>query len=168
MAVKNILRNLNLFIEGRSYAGQVSNYTPPSLALVTEEYRAGGMDAAVDIDVGMEKMQAEYSITGYDTDAIERFGLKKGETTGVSVRGALESADGEIKPIVHTLRGKIVSVERESWAPGEASPLKFSHSLTYFKEEIDGKVTTEIDVENMKRIIGGVDQLEDKRAALGI
>ncbi|AMW35750.1 hypothetical protein HEQ62_10815 [Haematospirillum jordaniae] len=41
MAARDVLKNINLFVDGRGYAGQLSEYSPPSLALVTEDFRAG-------------------------------------------------------------------------------------------------------------------------------
>ena len=41
-------------------------------------------------------------------------------------------------------------------------------ALRYYKLEIGGETIHEIDAENMKRVINGVDQLEKRRAALGL
>ena len=41
-------------------------------------------------------------------------------------------------------------------------------AVRYFKFTHDGDVIHEIDVDNMKRIVNGVDQLEAQREALGL
>ena len=45
MTVIRLLKNINLFIDGRGYAGKVDEFDPPKLTIKTEEFRAGGMDA---------------------------------------------------------------------------------------------------------------------------
>jgi len=47
-----ILKNFNVFVDGRGYAGKIDEITLPKLTIKTEEYRAGGM--------GMEKLEADY------------------------------------------------------------------------------------------------------------
>ena len=42
-----VLKNMNLFVDGRGYAGRVDEIELPKLTLKTEEHRAGGMDVPV-------------------------------------------------------------------------------------------------------------------------
>ncbi|WP_243260345.1 phage major tail tube protein, partial [Pseudomonas aeruginosa] len=51
--IPQTLTNTNLFIDGVSFAGDVPSLTLPKLAVKTEQYRAGGMDAPVSIDMGL-------------------------------------------------------------------------------------------------------------------
>ncbi len=46
-----ILKNFNVFVDGRGYAGRIDEISLPKLAIKTEEYRAGGMDIPVSIDI---------------------------------------------------------------------------------------------------------------------
>jgi UDP-N-acetylmuramoyl-L-alanyl-D-glutamate--2,6-diaminopimelate ligase len=71
-----ILKNFNVFVDGRGYAGKIDEITLPKLTIKTEEYRAGGMDIPVSIDMGMEKLEADtpYSIFidyAHTPDALE-------------------------------------------------------------------------------------------------
>eukprot|EP00903_Cladosiphon_okamuranus_P019839 g18233.t1 len=86
----------------------------------------------------------------------------------VTARGALESEDGTVTPAIHNMRGKIIVGDRGTWSPGQSATLTFNMTLEAFKETIGGRVVCDIDVINMKRIIDGVDQLAEQRAALGI
>ena len=54
--IPKILKNFNLFIDGRGYAGKCDEVNPPKLNIKSEEYRAGGLDAPIPIDMGMEKL----------------------------------------------------------------------------------------------------------------
>ncbi|MEI4262778.1 phage major tail tube protein [Roseovarius sp. D0-M9] len=168
MAARDILRNFNLFVDGRGYAGNVSEYSPPALAVQTEDFRAGGMDAPIALDMGMEALEATFVLSAYDSDVLELYGVIERENINLTARGALESYDGSVKPSIHRLRGKITRVERGTWTPGQQAPLTFTLRLDFFSEELDGRMIHEIDVPNMKRVINGVDQLAARRAALGI
>ena len=50
----------------------------------------------------------------------------------------------------------------------EKFEMKVTVSCKYYKLEMDGQVVHEIDIENMTRIIDGVDYLAEARAAIGI
>lgn len=165
---RDILKNLNLIVDGRGYAGQIDDFSPPDLTMVTEEYRAGGMDAPVDISMGMEGLKTSFNLIAYDRDVLNLFGVAEGNLVQFTARGALESFDGTRTTVIHNMRGKIVSISRGSWAPGKKPQLGINMSLTYYKEEHGGQVTHEIDIENFKRVVNGTDQLAEERSALGI
>ena len=62
--IPEVLYNTNLFVDGISLQGDVPSLTLPKLTLKTDEYRAGGMDAAVELDMGMEKLEAGFLTNG--------------------------------------------------------------------------------------------------------
>lgn len=167
MAARDIRKNFNMFIDGRGYAGQADEFNPPKLTLVTEEYRAGGMDAPIDLTMGMEKLTCDWTMKSYDRDVLSLFGVKEGVVVPVTVREALESFDGTVTPVVRNCRGKITELDEGTSKPGEAAALKVTMSLVYYKMTHGGRVIHEIDVENNVRIINGVDQLAEIRSALG-
>lgn len=70
-----ILKNFNVFVDGRGYAGKIDEVTLPKLTIKTEEYRAGGMDIPINIDMGMEKLEAEFTFSEYDSELFRLFGL---------------------------------------------------------------------------------------------
>lgn len=168
MAARDILKNINLFADGRGYAGQLQDITPPPLTLMTEEFRAGGMDAPLDLTMGMEKMVVGFNLRAYDRDVLSLFGIREGSNVPLTVRAALESFDGTVKAVTMNMRVKITSIDPGTWTPGELGSLNVMSTASYFKQTHDGVVIHEIDVENMVRIINGVDALADIRAALGI
>ena len=145
---KDIRKNFNLFVDGRGYAGNTDEANMPELSLQTEEYRAGGMDAPIDITMGMEKLVADFTLNAHDRDVLSLFGVKEGSQTSFTVREAMESFDGTVT--------------------GEAPKDKYDLSLTYYKQTIGGQVIHEVDVINMVRIINGTDVLADIRSALGM
>lgn len=168
MAIRNILKNFNLFVDGRGFAGELGDYTPPSPSVAGEEYRAGGMDGPIDIDMGQEKMTTAFVLRNYSADVLALWGIAPGQLIQVTARGALESEDGTVTPVIHNMRGKIMQPDRGTWSPGQSASITVNMTVEAFKETIGGVVGTDIDIVNMKRVIGGVDRLAEQRAALGI
>lgn len=166
--IGKVLRNFNLFVDGQGYAGKAEEINPPKLTLKTEELRAGGMDAPLELDQGMEKLESDFTLAGYEKDIIAMFGLAPGNDKQITARGALQDDGGTIEPCVINMTGKVKSVERGAWKSGERSTLKVSLALSYYKETLGGSVVTEIDVPNMKRIVNGTDQLAAMRSAIGM
>lgn len=168
MAARDVRKNLNLFVDGRGYAGQVEEFNAPKLALVTEEFRAGGMDAPVEITMGIEKLEADFSLISYDRAVLRTWGVAEGASVPFVAREALESFDGTITAVIHTMRGKIKEIDPGTSKAGDKPMLKISLALTYYKLQHGGETVIEIDVENMVRAINGVDALASQRAALGL
>jgi P2 family phage contractile tail tube protein len=168
MALPQNLVNLNLFVDGRSYAGVVKSLTLPKLTLKTEEHRAGGMDAPVEVDLGMEKLEAMFTHSGVDTDIKGFLGLANQTAFNGVFRGAYRDVNGVVSAVAITLRGTLKEDDPGDWKPGEAAENKFAVGCFYYKAEVDGQIVHEVDKINCIRRIGGVDQLADVRAALGI
>lgn len=168
MAARDIRKNFNAFVDGRGYAGQVDEFNAPKLTLQTEEFRAGGMDVPIDVTMGMEKMVTDFSLMAYDRKMLGHFGVTEGARIPLVLRESLESFDGTITSVVHTMRGKITELDPGTSKPGSLPLLKVSMSLTYYKMQHGDQVVHEIDAENMVRIINGVDILAAARNALGI
>ena len=164
----NQLINCNCFVDGRGYAGDVEELTPPVLKLAMEEFRGGGMDMPDDIEVGMEKMEASFSLKNYSPELLKLFGFTPGQTVPLTFRGELRRRDGTVEGVVMRMRGKLRGLDSGSWKPGAMAMLKGMMTLTYFEQVVAGEQVHEIDVPNMVRRINGVDQLAASRAALGI
>lgn len=167
-AAKDILKYLNLFVEGRGYAGSIEEYSPPDLTTTTEEVRAGGMDAPIDVDMGLEKLTCSFVLVGYDDDVLALWGVKENGGISLRAKGSLESLDGTTKAVTHEMRGKITQLGRGSWGAGNKPSLTITMSLTYYKEMHDSRVLFELDPINMVRVIDGVDQLAEHRKNIGL
>ena len=161
------LKNYVAFVDGHGYAGLVKELTLPKLTLKTEEYRAGGMDIPVEIEMGMEKLEADMTLAQYDKNIIGLWGKTSREPVSMTVRGA-QSDGNSTEAVVINLRGIFRELDQGAWKVGEESTMKVSVAVSYYKLSLDGSTLVEIDAENMRRIINGVDQLEGQRRALGI
>ncbi|MCX8016373.1 MAG: phage major tail tube protein [Rhodocyclaceae bacterium] len=168
IALPKVLKNMNLFVDGRGYAGRVDEIQLPKLALKTEEHRAGGMDVPVEIDLGMEKLEAELTLSDYDPELFKLFGLLDASAKQITLRGAIQAQGENAKPVVVNLRGGFKSIEPAAWKPGDKSTLKIAVAASYYKLAIAGEELVEIDAINLVRKIGGVDQLDKVRQAIGV
>lgn len=166
--ITDVLRNINGFVDGRGYAGRFEMVQLPKLTVKTEDYRGGGMDAAARIDMGMEPLECMLESNAIDADLLRTWGVGPGNLVGWSFRGALEGEDGTVRAAVANMRAWCSEVDWGDWKPGEKVPMKLKGEARYYKLEIGGSVIHEIDVDNMVRIINGVDRLAEQRAALGI
>lgn len=166
--IPETLANLNLFVDGISFNGDVPNLTLPKLTLKTEEHRAGGMDIPIELDMGMEKMEANFTTTGQRKESLKFFGLADGNAFNGVFRGTYKIQKGETKPVIVTLRGTLKEIDMGDWKAGDKAELKHAIGVTYYKLEVGGEVIYEIDPVGMTRVINGVDQLASQRRDLGL
>jgi len=166
--IPETLANLNLFVDGVSFQGDVPSLTLPKLTLKMEEHRPGGMDIPVEMDLGMEKQVAAFTTTGVRREALKFFGLADGSGFNGTFRGAFKGLKGKITPVVVSLRGTLKEIDMGDWKSGDKAEIKHSVGLSYYKLEVDGRLVYEIDALGMKRVIDGIDQLAAQRAALGL
>lgn len=168
MAAEDILKYLNLIVDGRGFAGKIEEYSAPDLTVSTEEFRGGGMDVPIDIDMGLEKLTCSFVLTSYTADILALWGVKQGAPVQLTARGSLESLDGTTTPVQHHMQGKITQLARGTWGSGSKPSLTVTISLRYYREVHGARTITEIDAVNMIRVINGVDQLAEHRANIGL
>jgi P2 family phage contractile tail tube protein len=166
--IPQTLFNTNLFIDGINFRGDIPELTLPKMTVKTEAYRAGGMDAEIDMDMGLEKLEASFTANGLRKDAMKYVGLADGMAFNASFRGSFRAQKGEFTGVIATLRGMLKEVDPGGWKAGEKAEFKYSVSVAYYKLEIDGDVMYEIDPLNSIRVIDGVDQLAEMRNQLGL
>ena len=165
--IPKILKNFNLFVNGRGYVGLVEDITLPKLSAKMTELHSGGMDMPLDLELGMDKLECSFSLFEYDVDTIAQFGLNNGAQVPLTLRGALDNEEG-VTPVVITLQGAWKELDFGTWKAGDKPSLKVNISVRYYKLEIGGEEMVELDVANMIRKVKGVDQLETTRSAIGI
>jgi P2 family phage contractile tail tube protein len=162
-----ILKNFNAFVDGKGFAGRIDEIQLPKLTIKTEEFRAGGMDVPVQIDLGMEKLEAELTFAEYDADLFRLFGISDGNGIAFTLRGGMQGTS-ETESVVINLRGIIKELDAGSWKPGDKTSLKCQIAANYYKLTIDNRELIEVDAENMVRKINGTDQLSSLRSAIGV
>ena len=163
------LRNMNLYIDGKGYAGVIEEITLPKLAIKSEDFRAGGMDAPIKMDMGMEHLETGFTLKSFDKATLRHFGLGNGNRVVMTIRGGMYSdEDGTEFPVVIKLQGMITEMDFGTWKAGESGSIKATVSLRYYNLAVDGDEVHEIDINNMVRKIDGVDQLQATRKNIGL
>lgn len=166
--IPQTLVNMNLFIDGKGYAGIATEVNLPKLKRKTEEHRAGGMDGPVKIGMGMEMLDGSFSLSGVSKEVMSFFGLADDTAFNGSFRGAYKNQKGEVVAVIATFRGMVEEVDSGSWKAGDKAETKFTIAPSYYKLEIDGQAVYELDPANCIRIINGKDEAAAERQAIGM
>jgi P2 family phage contractile tail tube protein len=165
--IPRILKNFTLFVDGRGLAGIIDTLTLPTLTTKMEEVRAGGMDAPIEHDMGMEKLEASFDLLEFNPDIIALYGLASADKQ-LTARGAIRADGADAVAIVVNMTGNVKQFEPGDWKAGDTTKPKFSVALRYYKLTIGGRQLIEVDKMNMIRKINGVDQLASTRKAMGV
>ena len=168
-------RNMNAFFNGTNYAGQVDEFHPPQLEVMTEPYKAGGMDVPVLLDMGMEPLEGRLIINGYEQTAFAGFGLADAKAATMTVKGGLEDYDGTTTVVQWIMTGNITTLGMGRIRGRGETPRTMINIACVEYQIKQGATGTEadpniidIDVLNFTRIINGVDRLEALRTAIGL
>lgn len=166
--IPRVLRNYNCYLNGVSFAGRVDEVELPELSVKTEEHRGGGMDGTAELDMGMEAMTAKITLAEHIAEAIKTFGRMDGNATRLQFRGAVQRDGERAIPLVVDMHGGMKKLGMGSWKAGDKATVEEEMSIRYYKLTLGNEELVEIDVDNMIRKIGGVDELESIRAAIGL
>lgn len=165
MPYPRTIRNFNAFVDGRSYFGLCTQAQLPEPALNTEDFRGGGMDMPVPIDMGMAAMTAELKFKEWSSELLTRLG---GNTRLVLRAGEMGQEDFEASALVFTLGGRVTATPQGDLGPGTEALLTLRWGVDYYRVQRDGETLIEIDAENAVRTVGGEDQLASLRRAMGV
>ncbi len=169
MALPNKLKNMNLFGDGESWLGQVTETTLPKIARQMEDYRGAGLDAPVKIDMGGQALEMEIKTGGRITALIRKMGTAAIDGVALRFVGAYQADDtGAYISVEVYVRGRIEELDRGTQKVGEATEETVKFHPVYYRETENNAVLAEIDVLNMIYITDGVDRLADMRAAMGL
>lgn len=171
MALPKKLKNMNWFNDGNSYVGLVGSVTLPKLERKTENWRGGGMNGAVGVDLGMadDPLSLEWKIGGIDETVLKQYGITGVAGIGMRFAGAYQRDDtGDVDAVEVVVRGKHTGIDMGESKPGENTEHTITSQLSYYKLVINGRTVIEIDVVNMIEIVDGVDRLAQQRKAIGL
>lgn len=169
MALPKKLKDFNLFGDGNNWQGQIPSLSLPELARSMEEYRGGGMDGVVEIDMGQELIEFEWTAAGIIADIFTNYGTPIHDSNLLRFTGSYENDEtGQITPVEVIVRGRHKTIAMGDVESGGENEIQTTTTCTYYKLLIDGEDIIEIDVPGMVFIVRGEDRLADRRAALGL
>ena len=94
MALPKKLKDLNLFGNGESWQGIVQSITLPTLTRQIEEWRGGGMDGAVGIDMGQDGLlTVQWTVGGLVESLFDNFGTARIDADMLRMTGSYERDD---------------------------------------------------------------------------
>lgn len=160
-----VIKNFNIYIDGSGWAGRADAITLPAINFVTEDHRAGGMDAPKGLELGMEKLTTSMVLADWDPTVI---GLLGTDGVNITARAAAQRQGANPEAIIVNMRGMWQGFEFGEWRTGTKSTKTITADLDYFRYRQNEIEYAEIDVVNMIRVINGNDQLSAQRAALGM
>lgn len=169
MALPRKLKNCNLFNDGNNYLGQIEEVTLPKLSRKMEDWRGGGMDGAVQADMGQDNIELQWTAGGVLDTALRQYGVTRVGGCLLRFAGAFQRDDtGDVDAVEVVVRGRHKEIDFGSAKPGDHTQHKFTTACSYYKLSMNGSVLVEIDLLNMVFNVGGVDRLADQRRAIGL
>jgi P2 family phage contractile tail tube protein len=169
MALPKILKDFNLFGNGENWMGQVEEITLPKLTRKMEEYQGGGMAGPVEIDMGQEKIEMEWTAGGLIESVFDSYGKSSLDGDALRFTGAYIRDDSDETVAVEILvRGRHSEIDMGNAKRGDKNQLKVKTSCVYYKLSIAGKDVIEIDTIGYLFKVNGEDRMAERRKALGI
>lgn len=169
MALPRKLKNFNVFYNGDNYIGRCAEVELPKLTRKLEEFRGGGMNGPVEVDLGNEKMEINHTWGGFEAETYRQFGVPTVDSVLMRFTGAYQRDDtAEVDAIDIVVRGRHTEIDPGSAKAGDDTELKVKSSISYYKLTVNGEVLIEIDHVNLVEVINGEDRLADIRTALGV
>ena len=168
MSLTYVLRKFIVYADGFGKLGEGENCKLPVVEINSEEFRGGGMDAPLKIDLGMNALDMEFKLSSMDPQVYLLWGLYPGNAKQFTIRGSLAHQDGQPFPAIASCRGNLHKVDTDNFEPAKKILHTFTVALEYYKLEIGSRAIYEFDIINGKRIVGGVDVLRQDRINLGL
>ena len=149
----------------RPLAGNIKEFTPPTVKLKTEDVMAAGLDQPFPIEMGLEKLEASITLTAIEAQHLALFGLIGGNS-GSLIITALSQGGGVTRRVEYEMTGSITEHDPGDRKINAASEHKLGMWVKRYRMMDGDQVIYDIDTLNMKRVINGVDQLAKARNIL--
>ena len=168
MALPSKLKYFSTFVNGHDFIGETTEVALPKLARKLEDFRAGGMDGPIGIDMGQEKLEMEVTYGGLIREVLNQYAATKHDDLLLRFAGAYQREDGgDYEAVEVVVRGRIQEIDPGSAKAGDDTTFKTKLHLSYYKLTINGATVIEIDQVGMVCVVNGQDRLAAARKAIG-
>jgi len=162
------LKQMDMLLDGVGHLAETEEVTVPKLVIKTEDWRGGGMIGPVPIDMGLDKLEFEFSMGGMIDAALRQFGATSLAASLVRFVGAYQNdLTGQVQSVEVVCMGRYTEIDFGNGKPGDNSTHKYKVGCSYYRLIVDGVDWIEIDLINMVFIVFGVDRYAEIRTALG-
>lgn len=168
MAFPTTLKLFQVLVDGKTTHGLAKSIKLPDPKRKFEDYRPGGFDSPVSIDVGGEALKAETVFAGLHLDSISAFGLAVHNGSLVHYMGAYENQETGLTDSVEVVMRGRHNFDYPDGKTGEIGETKMSTVISYYKLVQNGKTRCEIDITKAIFMVDGNDRLKEARAAAGL
>lgn len=163
----HVLTDMNIFLDGESYAGQLNKMTMPKIVVKMAEKALSGVAGAIERSLGrLEKMESEVIAEAIDGRLIGLVGSNEARDTIVILRGALD-VDGTWKPLTVRFGGFWKDLDLGELTPEKELEVKSMVAIEHFELELDGKELIYVDKMTNVWRMNGVDRTAQIRACIG-
>ena len=162
------LKNLNFYIDGTGYLGEVEEVELPKIMLKVDDFRGGGMLGMVDIDMGLDKIELGVTMAGLMAGVIAKFGAPAVDAALTRFAGAYQNDQtGQVQAVEIACLGRWKELDWGNAKAGDNTQHKYKLGCSYYKLSVDGVEWMEIDLVNAIFVVFGQDRYADIRAAIG-
>lgn len=167
----NRLTNANIYQNGANFLGMAEEITLPVIKSKMSEHKALGMNAAIELVSGMDKLEARIKWNSFYPDAMV-MAANPFAAVQIQCRSSLEvySAAGRLEeqPVVCYMTAQYKDFPLGNFKQSDNVELESTLNVTYVKLVINGREIVEVDtIANIYKV-DGVDLLANYRANLGI
>ncbi|PIE13836.1 MAG: hypothetical protein CSA70_03725 [Rhodobacterales bacterium] len=164
----HIQRKFNAFVEGYSTHLEVEGVTVPNVQDHVEELKSGGLGGAVDVPLGIQKMEAGIKINSRQKNIMKHVGLAPGVHRKITFRSVnVSEIDGGQEDEVISITGRL-NANNGGWEAQNVPKDDYKiGTIFFYKHTISGEVVHHIDLKNHICIVDGVDHWADHRSGLG-
>lgn len=170
MAGLSVLKDAVVYIDTISTLGKAKTITLPTVERTTADHETLGMPGTIRIGVGLEAMEATITWEGWNRE----LAVKAYNTYGfvdLQCRGVIEEMSGNVKtltPCITYMKGTFRSTQGGEFSAKALATRESTLDLHYYKEEVAGRPTVEVDVANNVYKVDGIDLNSRRNQILGI
>lgn len=168
MGLPRKIKNMNLHADGVGHLGVVSEFSMPKLAVKLEDWRGGGMLGPLGIDMGLEKIEPEFTLGGLADTALRQFGAATHDAAALRFSGAFQDdSTGAWSAVEAHCRGRYAEIDFGKAKPGDDTEHKYKMACSYYRLVVQGQDWIEVDFLNAVFIVFGQDRYAEMRAIIG-
>lgn len=163
-----LIKDYAWYTDGVGKIGLTPKIKLPDLEMLTEDYLAGGMAGAIELDFALvEKLMSTVTLAEPDPQIFRQFGLMNGENLTHVFRSALQGR-GEVVAFKITMVGRCKKIAFDEIERKKLSNIDIEITCVGLKIEHGTEVLVDIDLVGGNLVTGGVDRRAGINAALGI
>ncbi|KZL17699.1 Phage tail tube protein FII [Pseudovibrio axinellae] len=168
--MRDVMLGFTMFVAGKDHGIDTEVVKLMMPKSVTQEYRGGGMDLGINQPMAaLEPIEIGIKFSGLNTDIAAMIGQQPGMKIRTTFRLAVkDKANGNVIPHVAVVEGEFNGDSTDDLQRGEKAGFDaLIQGVSYYKRMAGTQIIHHLQAYPPKRIINGVDHLEQVNNALG-